>query len=70
MQHFVWEEAGSCWTPWLRSCLFGCHKWVVPISAALRQGPHFKLQRWRVVGKVWEIWSARDLNSISPASAC
>jgi len=21
-----------------------------------------RLQRWRVVGNVWEIWSARDLN--------
>jgi len=25
-----------------------------------------KLQRWRVVGNVWEIWSARDLNPIPP----
>jgi len=25
-----------------------------------------KLQRWRVVGNVWEIWSARDFNPILP----
>jgi len=24
-------------------------------------------QRWRVVGNVWEIWSARDLNPIPSA---
>jgi len=23
-----------------------------------------RLQRWRVVGNVWEIWSAQDLNSM------
>jgi len=26
-----------------------------------------RLQRWRVVGNVWEIWSARYLNCIPPA---
>jgi len=25
-----------------------------------------RLQRWRVVGNAWDIWSARDLNSIPP----
>jgi len=26
-----------------------------------------RLQQWRVVGNVWEIWSALNLNSIPPA---
>jgi len=30
-------------------------------------GPTFqRLQRWWVVGNVWEIWSARDMNPIPP----
>jgi len=27
------------------------------------------LQRWRVVGNVWEIWSGQDFNPIPPAPA-
>jgi len=43
---------------------------VSQVSGAILRGfaprpMQLRLQRWRVVGNVWEIWSARDLNVLS-----
>jgi len=45
--------------------------WVSQVNGAHLRGfvprpIQSKLQRWRVVGNVWEIWSAWGLNPIPP----
>jgi len=51
----------------------GCHVWASS-SRITRPSPRLcvkvhtsRLQRWLVVGNVWKIWPARDLNPIPPA---
>jgi len=40
---------------------------LVSISAAIRQGPHFKIAAVRRLAGTYEIWLARDWNPIPPA---